>query len=79
MGMAFWIRRFVVVLVGAFVVIAAGQLLRGHTPEQAATQGLVWAAVSTAVFIAARIHQSRQGRHCALCRDTPEMRRAPRG
>lgn len=78
MGMAFWVRRFVVVFAGAFVVIAAGQLLKDHTAGHSAREGLVWAAVSTSIFIAARLHQSRQGRHCTLCRDTPEMRLVPR-
>lgn len=78
MGMAFWIRRFAVVFAVAFVLIAAAQLLRGHPAAHAATHGLVWAAVSTAIFIASRIYQSRQGRHCALCRDTPDGGPPPR-
>lgn len=79
MGMSFWVRRFLVVFVGAFVVIGAGQLLKGHTAGHAATQGLVWAAVSASFFIAARMYQSRKGRHCALCRDIPRMPGTPRG
>ena len=73
MGMAFWIRRFIVIFAMAFVVIGAGQLLRNHTASHSATQALIWAAVSTSIFIASRIHQSRKRRHCALCRDTPGM------
>ena len=79
MGMAFWVRRFVTVLAGAFVVIAAVQLLKGHPAAHAASEGLLWATVSAAVFVGARIAQSRRGRHCALCRDTPEMRGPPSG
>lgn len=79
MGIAFWIRRFLVVFAGAFVAIAAMQLLKGRTAVHAATEGLIWATVSAAVFVAARMLQSRRGRHCALCRDTPEMRGTPRG
>jgi len=75
MGIAFWIRRFAVVFAGAFVVIAAAQLLKGRTAMHAATEGLVWAAVAASIFVAARLIQSRRGRHCALCRDTPQMRR----
>ena len=80
MGMAFWVRRFAVVFAAAFVLVAAAQLLRGHPTAVAASQGLVWTAVSTSIFIASRIHQSRQGRHCALCNDTPESpaRSSPR-
>lgn len=78
MGIGFWVRRFVVVFAGAFVVIATAQVLKGHAAPQAAGEGLVWASVSASVFVAARIVQARRGRHCALCRDTPEMRGTPR-
>lgn len=74
MGTAFWLRRFTIVFVGAFVLIGAAQLLRGRTLEFAALHGLVWAAVSATIFTGARLYQSRQGQHCAICRDTPEMR-----
>jgi hypothetical protein len=74
MGTAFWLRRFTVVFGGAFVLIAAAQLLRGRTLEFATFHGLVWAAVSATIFTGARFYQARQGQHCAICRDTPEMR-----
>jgi hypothetical protein len=78
MGARFWIRRFVVVFIGAFVAIGVGQLLRGRTATDAAMHGLVWAAVSAIVFTTARVYQSRRGLHCAICRDTPETRSTPR-
>lgn len=74
MGTAFWIRRYLTVLVGAFVVIGAAQLLRGHDPVYAAGQAGIWAFISATVFTGARFFQARQGRHCAICKDTPEMR-----
>lgn len=74
MGTTFWVRRFIVVFIGAFAVIAAAQLLNGPTALHAVTEALVWAAISSGIFIASRIYQSRKGKHCALCRDTPEMR-----
>ncbi len=79
MGTMFWIRRFLLVFTGAAVVIAAVQLLKGHGVAYALSQGLAWAAISSTVFTSARLFQARRGRHCALCRDTPEMRegRAP--
>jgi hypothetical protein len=75
MGTSFWIRRFLVVLAGAFAVIFAAQLLKGHAPAAAATMAAGWALLAASVFTASRIHQSRRGQHCALCRDTPEMQR----
>lgn len=74
MGPTFWIRRFSIVFLGAFVLLVAAQLLRGRTLEFATFHGLVWAAVSATIFTGARIYQSRQGQHCAICKDTPEMR-----
>jgi len=77
MGTAFWIRRFMRVFSIAFVVIACAQALKGHALAYSLTQGLIWAAASAMVFTAARLYQSRKGQHCALCRDTPEMRGPP--
>jgi hypothetical protein len=73
MGAAFWIRRFILVWTAAFVLIAGAQALKGHL-AYALTQGLLWATISAAVFIGGRLYQSRRGQHCAICRDTPEMR-----
>jgi len=74
MGTAFWIKRYLVVLAGAFAIICAAQLLKGHDLEYSATQGAIWGVISATIFIAVRIHKSRKKQHCALCRDTPEMR-----
>jgi hypothetical protein len=72
-GAAFWVRRFVVVFAGAFVVIAGVQFLKGHTLDYSVTEGLLWSVITATVFTAARIYQSRKQQHCAICRDTPEM------
>ena len=74
MSSAFWIKRFVTVLVGAFVVICLAQLLQGHSWSYSAGQGAIWGSMAAAVFITARFFQSRRGQHCAVCKDTPEMR-----
>jgi len=75
MGWAFWIKRFFIVLFGAFVVIAAAQFfLRGHDLAYAVAQGAIWGLIAAAVFTVARFFQSRRGQHCAICKDTPEMR-----
>lgn len=79
MGAAFWIKRFLTVLAGAFAIICAAQLIKGHDLTYSATQAAVWATIAAALFTTARIFQSRRGRHCAICKDTPEMRRTSRG
>lgn len=73
MGRAFWIRRFLTVFAGAFVVIAAAELLKGRVIEDAASHALLWAAAAATVFTASRLYQSRRGQYCAICKDTPEM------
>ena len=73
MGTCFWTRRFVIVFLGALVVIGAGQLLQGRSLDHALSHGLLWSFVTAGVFIAARLYQARRGQHCAICRDTPEM------
>ena len=74
MGATFWIRRFLQVLALTVAVIAGAQRLKGHDAMDALAQGLLWGAISTTVFIAARLRASRRRQHCALCRDTPELR-----
>jgi hypothetical protein len=73
LGTLFWIRRFLSVFAIAFAIIAIAQLLKGHSNRHALVQGLVWATISATIFTGSRIWQSRRSRHCALCRDTPEM------
>lgn len=73
MGILFWIRRFLLVFAIAFSVIMGAHLLRGHELSVSLSESFLWAMISANIFTATRIRQSRQGRHCALCRDTPEM------
>lgn len=74
MGTAFWIKRFLTVLVAAFAIICSAQLLKGHQLAHAAAEAALWGFISAAIFTGARFWQARKGQHCALCRDTPEMR-----
>ena len=71
MGTAFWIRRFAVAFVIAFVVLAGAQLVRGRAIDASLQHGLLWGLVSAGVFVGARLYQSSRGRHCALCNDIP--------
>ena len=73
MGTVFWIRRFLTVFAIAFVLIVGAQFLRRRTISDSVIQGLIWSTISSAIFTASRLYHARQGRHCALCRDTPEM------
>ena len=68
----FWIKRFITVFTGVFLLLFIVYLVRGRTPSTAATESALWAAISTSLFIATRLYRSRQGQHCELCGDTPE-------
>ncbi|HNV84477.1 MAG TPA: hypothetical protein PLF92_12165 [Arenimonas sp.] len=73
MGSAFWVRRFLLVFGIVFAAIVAAHLLRGHELVYSLKESVLWAMISTNIFITSRIYQSRRGVHCALCKDTPEM------
>lgn len=79
MGTKFWVKRFLAVFVGAFVIIGATQWLKGHDLPYSVTQAGIWAAISATIFTIARLYQSGRGQHCAICKDTPEMQQADRG
>lgn len=74
MGTAFWVKRFLVVMMGAFAIISLVQWLKGHGVDYALAQGAIWGTISATVFVSARIYQSRRGMHCSICKDTPDMR-----
>jgi hypothetical protein len=72
MPLSFWIKRFVTVFLGAFVVLIVVGMLKGRAFANAASESALWAGIAATIFIATRIYRSRRGQHCELCRDTPE-------
>lgn len=56
-------------MIGAVLFVVS--LLKGRGFLGSAEFGAGWAAVCTAVFIGARLYQSRRGQHCELCQDIP--------
>ncbi|WP_293370287.1 hypothetical protein [Nevskia sp.] len=52
MGTRFWVKRFFVALLGAFVIISAAQMLKGHDLSYAMTQAAIWSVITAAVFTA---------------------------
>ena len=73
MSAKFWFKRFLTVLIGAFLVIGSAQMIKTHDLRYALIQALTWGIASAVVFTGARLYQSKRGQHCAICRDTPEM------
>ncbi|HYP09198.1 MAG TPA: hypothetical protein VER03_23440 [Bryobacteraceae bacterium] len=74
MGTGFWVRRFLTVFALAVAVIGGIQYLKTEDASFALQHGLLWGSASAVLFTAARLWQSRRGQHCAICKDTPEMR-----
>jgi hypothetical protein len=72
MGRTFWIKRFAAATALIFGALMLVELLKGHPPAAALTFSATWSVISGVVFTGARIYQSRRGRHCAICRDTPD-------
>ena len=79
MGAPFWIRRAVIVFAMIGAVLFVVSLLKGRGVVGGAQFSVGWAAVSTTVFIAARLVQSRRGQHCELCQDVPAPRSETNG
>jgi hypothetical protein len=72
MPISFWIKRFLVMFTGVFVILLAVALLRDRAMARAVSESALWAGIATAVFIASRIYHLRRGRHCELCGDSPD-------
>lgn len=72
MTMKFWIKRFLTVLVGAFVVISTAQWLKGHDLAYAVGQGGLWGSISALVFVVAAVLRPRSCRFCSVSNDTPD-------
>ncbi len=74
-----WIRRFVLAFGVAVLLITGAQVLRGHELRYALVQGLIWGAVSAAIFTYVQIRKFRNGMHCAVCADRPVTATAATG
>jgi hypothetical protein len=68
-GKIYWIRKFLVAVVTMFLLLTVVALLRSETIEQTWVESLVWALVSSAIFIGSRYHKASKGVDCALCND----------
>jgi hypothetical protein len=77
MNMPLLARRFALVLVCAFVVIAGAQRLKGNSLHDALVDGAVWSVISAAVYTVALAYRMRKARQCAVCGDVapPDAKR----
>lgn len=72
MGLAFWIKRAVLVFSCVTLLLFVVQLIKGYSTIEAIEYALLWAFISTAIFMATRLYYARKGVACAICQDTPE-------
>jgi hypothetical protein len=71
MPRSFWIKRFLTVVSGVFLVLLAVGQLKDRPGRQAVTESAGWAGISSTIFLATRVYYSRRGQPCELCGDTP--------
>jgi len=67
----FWIRRFTLAMTAFFAILFAVYLAKGQAPRPAALDALFWSALSSALFVGARMYHLSKGRACAVCNDGP--------
>ncbi len=56
----FFVVRFLMVLAGAFIVIAGAQYLKSQNTVYALTQGAIWAPIAAAIYILVLIRKFRK-------------------
>lgn len=65
MGFGFYLRRFLAMLVGTFVLLTAVYLLRGRGWTTSLEQAGTWSSITAVVYVAAMYARARR---CARCR-----------
>jgi len=73
MGIKFWLLRFVKVFSGVFILLFVIHLIKGNQILDSGIFAVIWAFLSTSVFVGSRIYQSKKGIVCELCNDIPTI------
>ncbi len=68
MGTLFYIKRFLLVLLPAFGVIAASQLIQDRGIEAALLHGAIWSPITAAAYVAALRYRCKS---CAVAMQEP--------
>jgi len=66
MAISFWIKRGLLVLLFSFTVIAAAQWLKSQSLEYALWQSLIWAPLSSLVYLAILWRKLQKNKTCAV-------------
>jgi hypothetical protein len=70
----YWIGQFLIAVITMFVLLTVVAVVRGQPFEQSWAESLIWALVSSAIFIGSRYRKARKGEDCALCDDLGKRR-----
>lgn len=64
MSYKFWLIRFLIVFVFAFIVIAGAQYLKSQNAVFALIQGVIWAPVTAAIYLTVLLYKFRKNPVC---------------
>jgi hypothetical protein len=73
MGKAFWVKRFLLAAGGVFALLALVYLAKGRPLEQAMFDAVVWALITSIVYLGVLRYRTRQNPQCAIGSDAPGM------
>lgn len=76
MGRTTWIRRYLTVFAGCFLLLAAVAALKGHSLREATSHGFLWGAISALIFTGSQRYQAGRGRACGWCATPPDLRQS---
>jgi hypothetical protein len=66
MAISFWVKRGLLVLFTSFTVIAAAQWLKSQSLEYALWQSLIWAPLSSSLYLAILWRKVQKHKTCAI-------------
>ena len=72
MSYKFWLIRFSIVFVAAFIVIAGAQYLKSQNTIFALTQAVIWAPVAAAVYLSVLVYKFRRNPLCFIRDNKPK-------
>lgn len=68
-----WIFQYLVMLVVLFTLFAGVQFLKGRELEYSLEFGVLWALISSTIFLIVRIRNYKKRIACQLCNDLPDQ------
>jgi hypothetical protein len=73
MGTSFWVKRFLVVTSGAFALLVLVYLAKGGQLYQAMFDAIVWALITSIIYLGVLRYRIGRNPQCAIGRNAPGM------